>query len=348
MIPPTPPAIRHPEGLAEIVERAAVSGVSMVIGAADVGKTTLVTQLAGALAARGLSVGVVDADLGQSAIGPPTTVGLGRVRVCLARLTDAELVAMHFVGVTSPATNLVGALVGVRRMVDRARATGLAPIVVDTSGLVAGEIGRTLKHAKIDLVDPDLVVCLERAAECEPILRPYLGLSRPAIVRLPVSSVVRPRSAEERRQFREGRLREFFVSAKPLALDLARVALRTPPLFLGPPLPPRMLARAAAAVGRPLAWAERRAAGVVIVARDPLTPAEGRQAARAVGAPLAGLYALADLEGALAGLEDAGRELLGLGIVKAIDFRNRRLVGESSVPAAQVAAVTIGRQKYPG
>src|SRR5919204_393077 len=114
----------------------------LVIGASDVGKTTLVTQLASALSQRGAPVGVVDADLGQSAIGPPTTVGLGRVRAPLTRLSDAEMLAMHFVGVTSPAANLSGALAGARRMVERARAVGLAPIVVDTSGLVAGEMGR--------------------------------------------------------------------------------------------------------------------------------------------------------------------------------------------------------------
>ena len=44
----------------------------------------------------------MDADLGQSDIGPPTTVGLGRVRLPVERLGDAEVVGLYFVGSTSP------------------------------------------------------------------------------------------------------------------------------------------------------------------------------------------------------------------------------------------------------
>ena len=52
--------------------------VSVVIGASDAGKTTLIAALASELASRGEPVGVVDSDVGQSEIGPPATVGLGR------------------------------------------------------------------------------------------------------------------------------------------------------------------------------------------------------------------------------------------------------------------------------
>ena len=54
------------------------AAVTVVIGEVNSGKTTLVARLASALFARGRSVGVLDADVGQSEIGPPTTVGLGR------------------------------------------------------------------------------------------------------------------------------------------------------------------------------------------------------------------------------------------------------------------------------
>lgn len=202
--------------------------MTMVIGTSDTGKTTLVTRLAGALAARGLSVGVVDADLGQSEIGPPTTIGLGRVAGPLQRLAQAEVLALHFVGVTSPAANLLGAVVGSRRMLDRARSAGLQRVIVDTSGLVAGGLGRALKQAKIELLDPDLVVCLERAGECDHIVGIYAAGGRPEILRLPASAQVRPRSAEDRRRHRQARLDAYFTGARPVALELGRVAVRVP------------------------------------------------------------------------------------------------------------------------
>jgi polynucleotide 5'-hydroxyl-kinase GRC3/NOL9 len=205
----------------------------MVIGASDTGKTTLVTKLAGALAARAFSVGVVDADLGQSEIGPPTTIGLGRVTDASQRLAQAEVVAIHFVGVTSPAANLLGALIGARRMLDRAKRLGFQRVVVDTSGLVAGSLGRTLKQAKIELLDPDLVVCLQRADESEHIVSAYAQGGRPEILRLAAAPEVRPRSAEDRRRHRQERLEAYFRAARPLALDLDRVSVRWPG---GPPL----------------------------------------------------------------------------------------------------------------
>ncbi|MGH7390395.1 MAG: Clp1/GlmU family protein [Candidatus Rokuibacteriota bacterium] len=211
-----------------VFEAAADAGVVMVIGESDTGKTTLVTALANAALARGRAVGIIDADPGQSEIGPPTTIGVGRVLAPLGGPADAELIALEFVGATSPARNVLGAVVGVRRALDRARAARLDRIVVDTSGLVAGGLGRVLKQAKIDVLDPDLVVCLERAAECQAIVGPYLAGVRPRVLRMGVSPAVRARSAEERRRHREGRLRAHLASARPAAIDLARVVVRLP------------------------------------------------------------------------------------------------------------------------
>src|SRR5918999_822328 len=77
-------AQEHPEG-AQAIERALDVAVTMVIGEGDTGKTTLVTALANALVERGFRVAVLDADLGQSEIGPPTTIGLGRWTTPCAR-----------------------------------------------------------------------------------------------------------------------------------------------------------------------------------------------------------------------------------------------------------------------
>lgn len=211
-----------------VFEAAEDAAIVMVIGESDTGKTTLVTALANAAHARGRTVGIVDADLGQSEIGPPTTIGVGRVRAPLRRLGDAEVLALEFVGATSPARNVLGAVVGIRRALDRARAARLDRIVVDTSGLVAGSLGRVLKQAKIDVLDPDLVVCLERGVECQAIVAPYLAGGRPRVLRMRVAPAVRVRTAEERRRHREERLRAHLASARPVALDLGRILVRLP------------------------------------------------------------------------------------------------------------------------
>ena len=50
--------------------------VVLVIGSTDVGKTTFCRFLADAAIGQGLKTAFVDADVGQSQIGPPTTIGM--------------------------------------------------------------------------------------------------------------------------------------------------------------------------------------------------------------------------------------------------------------------------------
>lgn len=331
----------------EALARAAEAALTVVLGDTDTGKTTFVTALANTCTARGLSMGLVDTDLGQSEIGPPTTIGLGRVRGVLGRAADAELAALHFVGATSPPGHLLSIVVGTRRLVERARAEGLDRVVVDTSGLVAGELGRVLKQAKIDLLDPDLLVCLERGRECGHIVRPYLQAGRPAVLRLPVVPAARRRTWEERRRHRESRLRAYFAPARPVTLDLGRVVLRSPALFEGTAFAPRQLAAAASAVGQTLLWGERREWDVAVVTRHALDDDDVRRLGRLLDAGTLVPYALEDLEGALAGLDNPTRETLGLGVVRGLDFGKPSLTVETSVPAEAIAAVTIGREKFP-
>jgi polynucleotide 5'-hydroxyl-kinase GRC3/NOL9 len=216
------------EGWAAALHAAAAAPVTLVIGANDTGKSTLVGRLAGALAARGHAVAVVDADLGQSDVGPPTTIGLGRVRGPLARLADAEVLGLEFLGVTSPATCPGATADATARLVRRARAAGFERVVVDTSGLVEGALGRALKRLKLERVAPDTLLVLQRAGECEPILDALRAPARPRVVRLPAVAPGR-RSPAVRRHARGRALDAHLAGAAPVTLDLADVTVRPAP-----------------------------------------------------------------------------------------------------------------------
>ena len=210
---------------AAALDAAAAARVTLVIGANDTGKSTLVARLAGALAERGAAVAVVDADLGQSDVGPPTTVGLGRVRGPLQRLADAELVGLEFLGVTSPAICLRETADATARLVQRALGGRAAHVLVDTSGLVEGRFGEALKRLKIERVAPDVLLVLQRKDECEPILRALPASAGPAVVRLPAAPTAR-RTPTARRHAREQALQAHLAGAAPVTLDLARVTAR--------------------------------------------------------------------------------------------------------------------------
>jgi len=326
--------------------RAAEVRVILIIGETDTGKTLFTTGLANSLLARGFRVGVVDADLGQSDIGPPTTVGLGLISQPVERLGEAEVVGLYFVGSTSPQGHLLPTVIGTKRMVEKALALGLDRVLVDTSGLVQGELGRTLKQHKIDLIAPDLLCCLQRSDECEHVLKPYAAGRRPEVLRLAPGPAGRKRSQEERRQHRERTLQAYFHGARTVHLDLARVMLKHPTLFVGQPLHSRQMEELSGLLDDMVLWAERWGSELLLVTPDPLKEAQLRQVARRLDECLVVNYSLDDFQGALAGLDSADRETVGLGIVRSFDFAKQLLVVETVVPEAAIAAVTIGRQKF--
>jgi len=197
-----------------------------VIGAAEAGKTTFTAWLANDLLARGLTVGIVDADVGQSEIGPPATVGLGAVRGPLTRSGDADKVAFAFVGVTSPGRQPWQVADATGRLVAAARER-FARVIVDTSGFITGGFAAAVKQRKIAATDPDVVVAIQSADECEHILRGVATRERPRVVRLPAVRGMRARSVTDRRRHREAALARYFTGAHALTLDATRIALRS-------------------------------------------------------------------------------------------------------------------------
>ena len=214
-----------PEPGAVALEAAAQASVTLVLGTSDTGKTSLIAHLASALAARGERVAVVDADVGQSEIGPPTTVGLGRVTGPLGRLADAEVLALEFVGDTSPVRYICETAEATGRLVRRALDAGFDRVLVDTGGLVEGPLGVALKRAKIRAADPDLVLVLQRRDESEPIARALEAAPRPRVVRLVPSPAVVRRTATRRREHREKMLHDYFARGATIALPTSRVPI---------------------------------------------------------------------------------------------------------------------------
>jgi polynucleotide 5'-hydroxyl-kinase GRC3/NOL9 len=209
---------------AAALEAASHARVTLVIGPSDTGKTTLTTRVAAALAAHE-AVAIVDADLGQSDIGPPTTIGLGRARPDLQSPGDAEILALEFVGATTPVADLRRTARATAALVERALAQGFARVLVDTCGMVVGGLARAVRRTQIDAVAPDLLVVLQRGGECEHVIERYASAGRPALLRLgPLAGAVR-RTQAERRRHRERSLAAYFEGAAAAAIDLTRVSV---------------------------------------------------------------------------------------------------------------------------
>jgi len=185
-------------------------GVAIILGATDTGKSTLAKFLIFNLCPQELNVALIDADIGQSFLGPPTTIGLSVFKSD----PDWQLVLsppeIFFVGSITPEGHFPIHLKGVKRMVDRAASRGADVILVDTTGFVSGEGGKELKRRKIELLSPRFILALQKSDELEPILEHYPGNALPRILRLPLSERVKLRSMEERRIYRTDKFEEYF------------------------------------------------------------------------------------------------------------------------------------------
>jgi polynucleotide 5'-hydroxyl-kinase GRC3/NOL9 len=194
--------------LSDILEKE--KGIAILLGATDTGKSTLAQFLIFNLCQRGLKVALVDADIGQSFLGPPTTIGLSVFKSD----PDWQLVLsppeIFFVGSVTPEGHFPIHLKGVKRMVEKAATHGVDLILVDTTGFVLGEGGKELKRRKIELLSPRFILALQKSDELEPILEHYQGNAFPSILRLPLSERVKPRSLEERRIYRTDKFQEYF------------------------------------------------------------------------------------------------------------------------------------------
>jgi polynucleotide 5'-hydroxyl-kinase GRC3/NOL9 len=188
-------------------------GVAVLLGASDSGKTTLGRMLAERLTAAGRIVGLVDGDIGQSSIGPPTTVGLAILSPGHRFSVSPVPRFLHFVGSTSPPGHFLAHILGTQALTQTAITQGADVVLVDTTGLIQGTPAASLKWHKLQALRPQHVLALQRETELEPILRLVEGRSGLEIHRLPVSARVVRRSHAARRAYREERFGEYFASA---------------------------------------------------------------------------------------------------------------------------------------
>lgn len=191
-----------------------MSGLIMIVGAPDTGKTTLFRYLVSRLSSIHGRVFAIDADPGQGRLGPPTMISLEIIEGSGGRHVSQNI-WHRFVGSTTPAGHMLQVVAGCGCLVQKARELGNGPIVMDTSGLVDPQKGGAqLKFAKIDLLRPSVLMILQHAQELENWVKPLRICQRVSMIDLTCVSAVRQRNFIERQTFREESFREYFKNAE--------------------------------------------------------------------------------------------------------------------------------------
>ncbi len=203
-------------------------GTVMIIGASDTAKSTLARYLYQELCRLGCRAAYLDADMGQSTLGLPTTLN-----VALSsepgddRFPPQGTLSSFFTGSLTPRGHMLPAIIGAYRLQQRAFGAGARTILVDTTGLVdSAQGGKALKQWKIELLAPGTVIGLRRGDELEAILWPLRRDGRVRCIEMEVSPHVVPRSRETRIAHRTARLARYLEAAQ-----VQQISLRHTPVY---------------------------------------------------------------------------------------------------------------------
>ncbi len=319
--------------ISEVIEKK--PKVLLVMGNVDVGKTFFTTYLANTMLRHGLRAGAIDSDVGQADIGPPTTMGLGILEQPVALLYEVQLSSAYFVGSMSPSGHMLEFVVGMKWLVEH----GLKKadvVIVNTPGWVFGGPGRALQLYTLELIDPDMVVTLQREGELEHLLA---SVSQSKVKRLPVSTKVRPRTPSERASLRAMLLGKYFEDAGKLSLDLRKVRFERCYLHTGRPIDLGEIK-----VRAQIVHAEQMPEGLLVVSKKRLSEGVLRELKAKFGNVRA--ITKGSERKVIVGLTNDANELLGIGVIERIDYERGQMAVITPVKSAgEVAAVQFGSMR---
>lgn len=314
-----------PDWRSVIEEIAAEPGVAMMVGAIDVGKTRFTLELCRVAAEAGVRVAIVDADVGQSEIGSPGTIGMAMVDEEVSALSDLKPRRLHFVGATSPAEHIAECCAGTRKMVDEAIALGAKLVVVDTTGLTGGWVGRRLKTCKIDLVRPNYLVGIQRKREVEHILRPFSKMANMRIRRVETSQHAMRKSRELRASRRKINYHKHFADSQGHLIRLDDISLWNTWLGAGRPMKWQYRKFIQDSLKCPVLHVEVTGQGIYIISERSCSMSNRKELEEQF--KTANITAITGdaFQNVLVGLADENGRTLNVGLLQTIDFKHRFL-----------------------
>ena len=306
--------------IAEIVD---APGAAMVIGGVDTGKPNFCLQLANAAREAGVAVAVVDADVGQSEIGAPGTIGMAMVDRAVEALSDLKPKRLYFIGATSPVGHTLECAVGTKKLVDSALGLGAKLVVVDTTGLISGPIGRKLKTYKTDLVRPDYLIGIQRRREVEHLLTPFGKVSPIKVRRVTMSDQARRKPPEFRTARRKLNFHKHFYDAPGHIIRLDDICTWNTWFATGRPMKWQYMKFIEDALKCRVLHAEVTGDGIFIISERGCA-ASGRAALEEQFKTSNITVISGDLlQNLLVGLADENGNTISVGLIQAVDFKQR-------------------------
>ncbi|WXG43978.1 MAG: Clp1/GlmU family protein [Promethearchaeati archaeon SRVP18_Atabeyarchaeia-1] len=340
----------------EIIEKRQEKHRIMILGGLDTGKNTFITYSSNMLIKEESKVAVLDADMGQAEVGPPTTMSVATLNEPISELLEYSPDSIYFVGATSPAYLVNRVLQGTEQLMEFVEENAKeAVLFVNMPGWIAGSAAVSFVREMISRIGVSHLVALQREGEVEHILGEVT--SKVQITRLPVSPYAVPRNRDERKFLRETSYRKYFSHATEVTAHYS--AIDFSPLFAsrGKPATSQVVRKVGDAVKSRVLYceeAERSINAVVTDFADAKTEVIGeesqqQEAAEAEsGSPRPSqkelrVISLRELGNIVVAVFGKSKVPVSLGILRRLDFHSRRASIVMTTEISMIDRIEVGK-----
>ncbi len=194
---------------------------TMFIGRVDSGKSSTIVFTINKIVRGGSTVSIIDSDVGQSDLGPPGVISSKDVEKPVAHTKLLEPDFMYFIGDKTPSGHFLPMVKGLLNALDRSRSR---TVLINTTGFVDGGAARALKRFKVEFLDPDILVLIEKEeGDLDHIAKMVPRDVKVLKVRSPVRDLTKSRNY--RIAVRRALLRRYLSGATTRKLDLRGIEL---------------------------------------------------------------------------------------------------------------------------
>ena len=313
----------------------------MVIGNVDSGKTSFCTYLANKALEKELKVAVIDADLGQSDVGPPSTIGYSRIKTPIKDLFEVEAENAYFLGLTSPSGVKKEIIEKLSSMKNTALKNNVDFLIINTDGWIDGEEAVAYKIMLVEKTAPDIVVGIQHENELSTILSALKGKE---VLSVTSPSVIHARDKEKRKILRELSYKKYLKNAKIQSFPLnwtnvEGAFFRAQNHSVESSRKMRML------LGADFAYFEETQSNVLLVLKKGVWIDENiiKEIEGEYGKNIK-IVREGDEEGLLVAFQDVNRRFLGIGVLRGIDYK-RRVMKVYTPVYKNVETILVGQIK---
>jgi polynucleotide 5'-hydroxyl-kinase GRC3/NOL9 len=318
--------------------------VAMVLGTVDSGKTSLCTYLINKALYKKWKVAVLDGDLGQSDIGPPSTVAYTFVTKPITDLFDLHARNAFFVGNTSPSGATDKAIEGLTYLKKEVSASNPELLVINTDGWTEGECAINYKVQLVEELNPDVILCLQQKDELEPLVK---ALEKFKKVVLESPATIRQRDVEKRKSLRELGYTKYLRNAKVQSLSLNWLTIEGNERFslCKNRMSMKQSSKIYGLLGmKPLHLSELGDSIHIVIGRRRWIGPDNIKKVEEFTRKSAVVTRKGEEEGLLVAMYNSKRKFLGIGVLQEIDYL-RKTVKILTPVSGEISIVALGKVK---